>query len=136
MTAKEYLKQYRRLSDDRESKKEQLDRLRELAKGVSRPERPGSSGRISDKVGRTVAKILDLENKLCGQISRQLELKAEIEGSIAKVDDPMLKRLLTFRYINGDEWEQISESMNYSVRQIHRLHGKALLKIKDVTQCH
>ncbi len=136
MTAKEYLKQYRRLSDDIDSKKEQVERLRELAKGVSRSAETGISGRISDRVGRMVAKILDLENELCCQIRRQLELKAEIEGAIAKVDDPTLRQLLTFRYISGDEWEQIAKSMNYSIRQIYRLHGKALQKIKDGSQCH
>ncbi len=136
MTAKEYLKQYRRISDDIESKKEQINRLRELSKGLSRSMRTGGSRRISDKVGRTVAKIIDMENKLCCQVILQLELKTEIENTIAKVDDPILRELLSLRYISGDEWEQIAESMNYSVRQTYRLHGKALAKIKDVSQCH
>ena len=47
--------------------------------------------------------------------------------------------VLFYRYIKGMEWYEIAETMSYSERQIHRIHGKALahfqLPEKDVSEC-
>lgn len=136
MTAKEYLGQYRRLKTDIDSKTEQLEELRGLAESVSHSTGTECSGGTSDKVGKTVAKIVDLDNEISCQIEKLLELKGKIEGMIAKVDDPVLRQLLTLRYINGRKWEQISIDLNYSRMQIYRLHGNALEKVKNVIECY
>ena len=137
MTAKEYLEQYRRLDNDIKIKKEQLDRLRELAEYVS-PSGSGSrSGGHSDKVGRAVAKLVDAENELDREIVRLLDLKREIEGVIAKVDDPVLEQLLTLKYINCMmSLEQVAEALNKSWRHTVRLHNTALKKVENVIVCH
>ena len=136
MTAKEYLEQYRRLKIEIDSKTEQLEELREFAKSVSHSSGAGGHAGVSDKVGKTVAKIIDLENEISCQIDKLLELKKEIESTIAKVDDPVLRQLLTLRYINGRKWEQISNDLDYSRMQIHRLHENALEKVKNVIECY
>jgi len=46
--------------------------------------------------------------------------------NIDKVKDASEALLLRYRYINGYGWEEISELMNYSPRNIHYLHKKAL----------
>ena len=84
MTAKEYLEQYRRLKIEIDSKTEQLEELREFAKSVSHSSGAGGHAGVSDKVGKTVAKIIDLENEISCQIDKLLELKKEIESTIAK----------------------------------------------------
>ena len=48
------------------------------------------------------------------------------EDLISSVPDPVQREVLTRRYIIGQRWEEIAESMNYSVRHITRLHGIAL----------
>ena len=48
------------------------------------------------------------------------------EELISSVPDPVQREVLTRRYIIGQRWEEIAESMNYSVRHITRLHGIAL----------
>lgn len=95
MTAKEYLEQYRRLKIEIDSKTEQLEELREFAKSVSHSSGAGGHAGVSDKVGKTVAKIIDLENEISCQIDKLLELKKEIESTIAKVEDPVLRQILT-----------------------------------------
>lgn len=40
--------------------------------------------------------------------------------------DLMLSRLLTMRYIKGYDWITISDKLQYSDRNIYRLHDKAL----------
>lgn len=47
--------------------------------------------------------------------------------AINDIDDEIEKNILLLRYINGETWEDISEFLSYSVRQ---LHNKALLNIK------
>lgn len=126
MTAKEYLGQYRRLKTDIDSKTEQLEELRELAVAVSHSMGAGGAVGASDKVGKTVAKIVDMENGISCQIDKLIRLKKEIEDMISRVDDLTFRQLLVLRYINGHTFEQIAFDMNYCYVQICRLHGKAL----------
>ena len=46
--------------------------------------------------------------------------------------------VLFYRYIKGLDWWEVAEKMQYSERQVHRLHGKALVHFKipeDVIEC-
>ena len=38
--------------------------------------------------------------------------------------------LLVKRYVFCETWEKIAEDMNYELRYIHKLHGKALRELK------
>ncbi len=63
----------------------------------------------------------------------QLELvRAEVLHAICQVEDGMLVRLLTEYYVNGKTWEEIALEIGYSVRQITRLHNKALQQIQRI----
>ena len=46
-----------------------------------------------------------------------------------------LRTILILRYLNFQTWEMIACKMNYSYKQVCRLHGKALNLIKDVIEC-
>lgn len=54
--------------------------------------------------------------KLCKEIMDNIEL-------LASEDE---KDVLTFRYIKLMKWEEICDKMNFSWRQVHYLHNKAL----------
>lgn len=57
-------------------------------------------------------------------------LCAEIRDKIEKMEDEDEKDILTYRYIKLLRWSgtgSISEKMKMSVREVHRLHGRALL---------
>lgn len=131
MTAKEYLSQYRTLNDEINAKLEQKRELFALATSVSPSTTHGGGGNVSDKVGRTAAKLLDLELEINADIDRLVDLRWEIEEVIAGVPDERLRTLLELRYVNGLTFEQVAERMNYSVVQIRRLHKKSLKFIKD-----
>ena len=53
-----------------------------------------------------------------------------------KLDDATLRTLLILRYLNFQTWEMIACKMNYGYRHILRLHGNALIEIKNVIECH
>ncbi len=67
--------------------------------------------------------------KCDSEINRCKALRKEIEDKISKIDDALLSELLYEKYILGKTLEDISFDLNYSVRQIERLHIKALEKI-------
>ena len=70
------------------------------------------------------------------RIDELYAIKQEILSAINKVDDAVLRKILIKRYINSEGWEKIAVDIGYSLRQTQRLHGKALLKVKDVIECH
>jgi hypothetical protein len=55
--------------------------------------------------------------------------KMEIENIIYKVQDPLLQRLLSLRYIDGKGFRQICLKINYSWRHTMRLHCIALSRV-------
>ena len=60
------------------------------------------------------------------QIDKLVGIKQEIAAVIAQVPDTTLRTLLTKRYLNFEKWEKIAVYLNYSWRQVMRLHGQAL----------
>ncbi len=136
MTAKEYLDRYRLLNVEITAKREQADSIRELAETVSHFSNGVGGNGSGDKVGRNAAKLVDLENEIIAEMNKLVELKCEIEATIAVIDDPTLRQLLTLKYINILTWEQVAERLNYSRMQIHRLHIKALKILENVIECY
>ena len=55
--------------------------------------------------------------------------RQRVEKLIASVPDQAQREVLTRRYIIGQRWEDIAESMNYSLRRVYQLHGYALQNI-------
>ena len=53
----------------------------------------------------------------------------KIETIICNVNDSNHRRLLRMRYLQDYTFEKISVEMNYSWRQIHRLHSDALKNV-------
>ena len=47
---------------------------------------------------------------------------------IDKISDANCRRVLIARYIDCISWEEIAINMNYEVRQVYRIHQRALLE--------
>jgi len=135
---KEYLSQYRLLDVKINEKLEEQVRLRELATKITPQNRSGGGGggEISDRVGKTTARIIDLENEINDDIDKLLDLKAEITAVIETVEDEVLQLILLMRYINLKKWEYIAEKLNLEIRWLYRLHGRALEKVKLTIESH
>lgn len=73
--------------------------------------------------------LVAYENLIDQKVDELYAIKQEIMAAINNVQDSTLRALLTERYINGKKWEQIAVDLNYSWRQIIRLHGRALQEI-------
>lgn len=73
--------------------------------------------------------LVAYENLIDQKVDELYAVKQEILIAIDGVRDDTLRALLLERYINGKKWEQIAVNLNYSWRQIIRLHGQALQEI-------
>lgn len=80
---------------------------------------------------RTEAEIDKEKVRLCKKVSTLLKEKRAIEKEIDNVNDASEALLLRYRYIDGYGWEEISELMNYSHRNLHYLHKKALTAVAN-----
>jgi DNA-directed RNA polymerase specialized sigma24 family protein len=81
-----------------------------------------------------VAELVDTEQRVSAEVAQLCKLETEIACTIDRMHEPY-RTLLYERYINGKTWEQIAVGMNYSYRQITRMHGAALIAVKDVLEC-
>lgn len=86
---------------------------------------PGGSG-TGQRIENAMAKIVDIENNIKQDIEIQLLAIDEIHCLMAVIEDPLLKLLIHKRYILYEKWEKIAVDLNYSWKQIHRLHNKVL----------
>lgn len=133
MTIKEYLSQAYRIDQRINSKLEQVQSLRELAvKATSTlSDTYNSSGSGNkQKMEGVIVKIIDLENEIDEEIDKLIDLKQEIVSLIKQVKNPEYQTLLELRYLCFRTWEQIAVEMSYDLSWVHRLHKKALGKIK------
>lgn len=131
MNAGDYLSQYLELNSDINADLEEIARLRALAAKVSPSERLSDGGNISDRVGRTVAKIVDLENRINEEIDRFVDLRGEIAALINRVPNVKQRQVLRYKYINGWTEERIAEEMNITDRWVRELHKKALKNFEE-----
>ena len=135
MRAKEILRQAfcldRRIASDINEMRE----LRELAESVSSPnlEEKVQTSRSSDApFVRSIEKIMDLESRIAEEVDRLVDMKTEIRDLIDKVDDHDQRMLLRYRYIHFYTWEEISAEMNYGLRWVYILHGRALESVNNI----
>lgn len=133
MTTKEYLSRYRWQNDSINAKLEQVAELRRKAQTVCSGSSDGSGTHSStpyDRIGEITARIVDLEREINEDIDRSIDVQRGILSAISTVPDERLRHLLELRYINCLTLEEIARRMDYSYKQICRLHEKALLQIR------
>ncbi len=132
MKAKDYLSQAYKLNHRIDCKLRQTENLRDLA---TRATASIHAERVSGTKQRSpmenaIVKLIDLEYEINSDIDRLVDMKREIAVVISKLSSPSHKILLELRYLEGKTWDEIAKAMDYDLRWIYRLHGKALKEIE------
>lgn len=133
MTTKDYLNQVGRFNRMINNKLIEIAQLKELACSISAiqtGERVQTTPNY-DKIGTAYAKIDEMERKLDKLIDTYVDKKNHIIGQIDGIEDEMLYNILFARYIERKTFEKIATELEYSWRQIIRLHGKALKQFEN-----
>ena len=130
---KAYLKRYIHINKQIRQLSQEKEEILELGTKITPTysDMPRGTG-IGDKIPKVVERLVEQQKRIDEKMDELFVLRTEIEKAIDTVKDDTLKLLLTYKYINGWTWEHIADEMNYSWRQIIRLHGMAL----DVIVCH
>ena len=83
-----------------------------------------------DPLGDLLAQIVDLEDRYYQNIQQLLNRLHVIENLISNVSDDKERLILHCRYINTKKWSEVAEFTNYSEKQVHNIHNKALQSLQ------
>lgn len=110
------------------SKVEQIASLNALANKVTTTysQAPASGSHNNHKMEDIIIKIVTMEEDINSDIDALLDVKAEIIGAINAVENEEHRPILEKRYLSLESWENIAADMNYGIRNVFILHGKAL----------
>lgn len=79
-------------------------------------------------------RLVELESLIDERVDELCRIRGEILRAIALVPDARYRTLLIERYTEFKPWEQIAVDMNYSFRQITRMHGEAILQVRQIVE--
>ncbi len=129
MTSKDYLEQIKLIEKRIRLLEEKYNSIYSSFYGrVFRTASFIGKGCEENSAGENIFKqILLYQENLEKEIKNLLKCRMEIEDSINSViSDPFIKEIFERRYLLLQTWDEISEKMNYSVSQLHRLHNAYL----------
>lgn len=129
---KKQLHSYRDLEAERKQIKMELEKVEALmtsAKGTNWDEMPRGSGK-SDPILSVVIQHIHLQERYREKLSELAAAQTAIEDMIEGLE-PLERKLMRHRYIEGMCWEEVCVAMCYSWRQTHNIHGRALDQILE-----
>lgn len=94
-------------------------------------EAPSQGSAMENKVIRYLDTLALYREKIAEKASHL----AAIEAALDSLESPTERLIMRLRYISGNSWAYICgelRSLGYSERQVYRLHGFALMKLKEV----
>ena len=98
---------------------------REKTPGEDRGEARGTArgtGREEDRGGQ----LERLQAELDIEIEEYAARARRVEQFIRRVEHPVQRELLRYRYLNGWSWQEVAQRMHLSVSRVMALHGAAL----------
>ena len=136
---KEELQRYQAIVYERKQVALELEELRAMLYGVTSPQitgLPGTSVRrrsaIETNVTEHTEELQALEAYYKELGAKLLRQQLAIEKAIDSLE-PTARVLLRYRYIEALKWEEICVALNYSWRQVHRLHNAALRELRGAS---
>ncbi len=136
MTTKEYLQQLHKadviIKQRMQEKSDLRARLSSIGSFDYSKERVQTS--LSGGAGyeREIIKIVDLENEIDRLIDDYIGLKHKVIGQLHDLNDTNQIKILYKRYVLGEKFEQIAVDMNFSIRNVYKIHGHALQEFQKI----
>ena len=123
---KEYLRRYHAAELAEREIREEIDDLRmnKMFPALIQDGMPHGSSCMD--LSEYAAQLDELLTELKDQMEQRIRIRREITQRIEAMQDETEKTVLRLRYIHCLRWEQIAERMGYSLRNITKIHGKAL----------
>lgn len=134
LETKQYLNQIHRLDRMIQNKLTEIYQLKTMVCSVtvsSDKERVQTSG-SKDKLGDMVSKIVDLETETDELTDSFIEKRNRIISQIDKMENTDYYDVLSMRYIGKKTFEDISNTIHWSLRKTYMLHDKAILEFEKL----
>lgn len=134
MTTKEYLNQIERLDKMITNKLSEIYQLKIMACSITvsgDSERVQTSGN-QDKLGSTIAKIVDLERETDELVDSLVDKRKEILKQIDNMKNIDHYDVLHKHYVERRTFQDIADSENWSIRQVFNIHGRALQEFEKM----
>lgn len=127
------LQSYVRLYRERQHIEAMLQRLEDNlgTRGVQTDGMPHGSGK-SDPTSDKALAIVDLRERY-EAMTEDLARECLAIEDLIKGLDPTERKLARLRYIEGLTWEEVCVEMNYSWKQVHRIHSRILNTLEKTT---
>lgn len=122
---KEYLWRYRDIKEEMHRAELTYKELRLSFYPSGGGNTSGSRHELND-LSETVMLIEAAEKRYLKKRYQRIKILTEIEDSIARLDKPKERDVLTHRYILLQKWEDICNELDMSWKQVHRVHSSAL----------
>lgn len=135
MTAKDYLKQYKRINERLRQMQKELEYIEAQVESIggANDGMPRGSD-ISDKTGNLATIIAESKRGYEHVMTESLRIRRNIESTINAVEDPLQSRLLYERYVECKPWRVIAGDMIMDEVYVRgRLHGRALESVRKIT---
>ena len=117
------------------SKRERIAEWRRLAESITVTLKEGGTsggGYKQSIVENAVTNIVDLENEILEEIAELVCVERAIREAInVLISDSRYAAILELRYVHHLKLEEIAVRLNYAFRWVQRLHGQALLEMKE-----
>lgn len=131
MTAKEYLQQVYHISQKIKRLQKRRDDLRNDLYNLGSPTGHMDADKVQssmmdDKMLRLIARVDELERGIVSETEELIASKQRIIRQIEALDDERYRMILFDRYVMMYRWEAIAADMNYRLKWVYALHGKAL----------
>ena len=130
--AKSFLSRYKYLCIQQESLQRSIQAAQDRALSCTvrlKPIHTQGGGGVYDRLAEDIAGKLDAEEQLAldlGEISKAL---SEIRAAINSLQSEAQKTVLTLRYIEGLDWQDVQEKIGYERAQTYIIHGRALRNV-------
>lgn len=126
--AKSYLRQIRILELRIKQDKDRLETLRANLGGCIgiSYDRERVQTPPKDSLSEEIAALVDLEQKIVSDTVTFEKKRNEIVQMIRMLNDAACEEVLYLRWVCQLDFSSISEQMSYSLRQVHKIHSKAL----------
>ena len=84
-----------------------------------------------------IIEYIEYSEQINELIDELINLKMTVVEEIENIDDGLYRTLLTERYINNKNWDDVAGILGYDSRHTLRLHNDALRAFSRVNQtCH
>lgn len=136
MDTKKYLNQIERLEKQIQNKLSEIYQLKTMACSVSvsnEKDRVQTSP-DKDRLGSTVAKIVDLEKETDKLVDEYVKLKKEVLHRISMLNNSKQKYILVQKYIKYKSIYTIAEELGMTDRGCKKTHKKALEELEKINE--